>query len=56
MPTILLNMSFIRIISLEEERNQFNTTIMSYKIRNFQGLVVANYPSKLSKNLNATKM
>lgn len=56
MPTILLNMSFICIISLEEERNQFNITIMSCKIHNFQGLVVANHPGKLSKNLNATKM
>ena len=40
----------------EEERNQFNIMIMSYKINNFQGLAVANYPGKLLKNLNATKI
>lgn len=39
----------------KEERNQFNITIMSYKINNFQGLDVPNYPGELLKNLNATK-
>lgn len=29
---------------------------MSYEVHNFQGLAVANQPSKPSKNLNATKI
>lgn len=52
MTTVLLNTWFICITSLEEEINQFNITVMSYRVHKIQGSVVANSPSKLSKNLN----
>lgn len=56
MPTTLLNTWLLCVISLEEEINQFNITIMSYKIHKIQGSVVAKLPGKIPKTLNASKI